>query len=198
MRRRHALLLFALLLTARTAAAQPGATSPTPSDADTAEPTETTSYASYTLAVDALGIGAIIAGGIAEGPGGRDTDASKVLFGVGFFSAMLASPLVHGVHGHWKRAAASVGIRYGLASVGMVAGIAMSSCDGSHELFCGLSGAGIGMISGLAAASLIDAVFLAGDERPARVARTNRPNRLWAPTVAANQQGVHLGFAAQF
>lgn len=178
--------LLALVLATHTAAAHPHAdTDPHPA----ATPVEETSYRSHTLTVDAIGLGLFIAGAASEGPDGEDTTASGALMGAGLIGSVLASPIVHAVHGRGWRALGSFGMRYGLASVGALVsmGLASSTCD---ELFCEMQYLGAGVVSGLVVASALDAALFTSERR-------ERPPT-WAPTVSAHRDGARVGFVATF
>jgi len=182
MRTVAALLIFATPLVAH--ADPPSLTAPI------APPSiEHTSYAAYTLTADGIGIGALIAGGIAEGPNGRDTTASDTLFTVGMLGSVFATPLIHGIRGHGMRALGSVLLRAGGMGIGMAVGISMASCS-NGDAFCKLDGAGPGMIGGLIVASIVDAAANTDEtvERPAR----------WSPVIAPRSGGGTIGFAAAF
>jgi hypothetical protein len=141
------------------------------------------------LTADGIGIGALIAGGLAEGPNGRDTSASNTLFAIGTLGSMFATPLIHAVRGHGTRALGSVLLRAGGMGIGMAVGISMTSCS-SGDGFCKLDGAGPGVIGGLIVASIVDAAANTDEtvERPGR----------WSPVIAARSGGGTIGFAAAF
>ena len=65
-------------------------------DDPTAEPSpaaeRVTSYRKYTLTADVLSLSLMVAGGLAEGEGGRDTAASNTLMGVGSMGEAFATP----------------------------------------------------------------------------------------------------------
>lgn len=145
---------------------------------------ETTSYWKTTAAVDAVGLGLLVAGGFAEGEGGRDTEASNTLFALGGATVMLGAPLVHAARGHGGRAVKSVLLRGGLAGVGMM--LAMGANSGCEGFLCGLDYVGYGMFGGLVVASIVDASM--------NTTERVRPPR-WTPQVAASADGVRVGAA---
>jgi hypothetical protein len=210
-RMRHAAFAFVLLLCAsRAVSAQPGAQRAEPLAEPAAEPPA--SYATTTLAVDGASLALVIAGAMTETTGGRDGGASPAMLAAGVLGISLGSPIVHAAHGHWGRAGASLGLRYGLATVGALAAVQLTSCDTTRDSMCKLGGASLGVLFGLAAASLIDGMFQTGaaderrdqradrhvDERADGRAATRAPRRSWIPTVAAAREGVHLGLATLF
>lgn len=145
---------------------------------------ETTSYWRTTATIDALGIGTIIAGGLAEGEGGRDTPTSNALIAIGGLTATLGAPLVHLARGHGERAIGSLLLRGGLAGVGMVVGVgANAGCEG---FLCELEYIGYGMIGGLVVASILDSALLTTE-------RSWTP--AWTPQIAASAEGVRVGAA---
>jgi hypothetical protein len=172
-------ILLAFTLAARTAAAQPGHTD---------RPTETTSYAGYTLAADATSLALLVGGALSEGENGRDTGASNALFTAGALGAFFGSPIIHSIRGHRDRAMGSFGIRGVFASAGMYVGLIMAAgCEG---LLCELDGIGPGVFGGLVVASLIDAAFLTTEIR-------ERPPT-WTPQVSASSEGARIGIAGTF
>lgn len=124
------------------------------------------------------------AGGLAEGEGGRDTEASNALFAIGGATTMLATPIIHIARGHTERGVGSLLMRGGLAGVGAV--VAFAANSGCHDgessqgildddFLCELDYVGYGILGGLIVASAIDAAFMT-DERSAR-AGPRRPGR---------------------
>jgi hypothetical protein len=160
--------------------------------ADDEEPdTVVTHYHHLTLGVDAVGLAALVAGGMAEGPGGRDTSTSNTLFTIGALGMTLGAPAVHLAKGHGVRALGSLGLRAGLASAGMFVAVAANTCDPDKEFLCELDYIGYGFLGGLVVASVIDAAVNT-EERVPRHAAT------WAPTVSATHDGARVGFVAAF
>ncbi|MEO5768459.1 MAG: hypothetical protein ABIS92_08915 [Polyangia bacterium] len=76
----------------------------------------------------------------------------------------LASPVVHGIHGDPGRGVGGFLIHVLSPIAGAVVGVAIdrSSCSSGEE-FCGLAGAGLGLLGGMIAATVIDAAVLARD-----------------------------------
>ena len=187
--------LLALGLAVSSARAEDPAPRPAPGSAPgpaltpTRDRTRVTSYRRYTLTADVVSLGMLVAGGLAEGKDGEDTALSTNLMAVGSMSVMFATPIIHGIRGHFGRSLGSLALRSGLGAIGGSLGFAMADCRGSDELLCGLDLVGPGVLLGLAAASLIDAAALT-DERDGRTG--------WAPQLAVTHDRVQLGVAAAF
>jgi hypothetical protein len=190
--------IFASLALPVVARAEPPSLTPplAPRTEPAGEPTAEAepSYRAYTMTADALSIAAMAGSFAAEGPNGRDSNASAGLLVVGMLGGAYASPIIHGVHGHGSRAIASWLIRQGAMGVGMIVGVETASC-GSDAFLCGLDRLGPGALGGLVVASVIDAAILhdRGDDHPARATGT-----AWAPVVAPRSGGATVGFAAAF
>ena len=150
-----------------------------------------TNYRHLTLGVDAVGFAALVAGGFAEGPGGRDTPTSNALFTVGAIGMTLGSPIIHLARGHAKSASASFLLRAGLAGAGMYVAVAANSCNSEEEFLCELDYIGYGFLGGLVAASVLDAAFNTEERMP-------RSGSTWAPTVSATHDGARVGVVASF
>lgn len=131
----------------------------------------------------------MVAGGLAEGEGGRDTQASNTLMASGFFGALLATPIIHGVRRHPDRALASFALRTALSSVGGYIAVSTANCHDDSEMFCGLDRLGPGFLAGFVVASLIDAKTMTTERRPAPT---------WTPMVGADPHGVRLGLSGSF
>jgi hypothetical protein len=147
-------------------------------------------YGWQTLATDGAAV-ALLATGIAT--------SSE---GVGFFSAAtfaLGGPIVHLAHGRGGAAAASLGIRVGLATAGFFAGAAMEDCNHSSEGddFCGLEGAAIGLLAGSGVAMILDTVLLAHES-----VRREQPQRTGvlfvSPAVSVTKSSGTVGLAGTF
>ncbi len=180
------LLLAASLLVPATARAD-----------DPDEEEETTSYREYTLTTDLVGLSLLVAGGMAEGENGRDTDASGALFAAGSLTSVFGSPIIHLARGHTGRAVGSFGMRLGFATLGAsVAMMANSDCHHDQpttegallppDFLCELDYVGYGVIGGLVVASVVDAAFFT-DEKVERAT--------WSPQLAATRDGVRVGAA---
>lgn len=161
-------------------------------------PPATESYRLQTFAVDGVGLALLVAGGLAEGEGGRDTQTSETLFTVGSLAMVFGAPIVHGIRGHRERAVGSTLLRVGLAGAGMLVAVQMNSgCgdgdppeDGAlfdDDFLCELDYAGYGVLGGLVLASVLDAAFMTDE--------TVAPAR-WSPQLAATRDGgVRAGLA---
>jgi hypothetical protein len=170
----RSIILIAILLESATAFAQPGE--------PWSEPV-TESYRHQTLVVDGIGLALLVAGGLSEGEGGRDTAASEALFTAGGLTMLVGAPLVHGIRGHRGRAAGSALMRAGLASAGMFVAVSINrGCDG---LLCELDYVGYGVLGGLALATLLDAAYLTDETVETQ----------WSPQLAATTDGVRAGVA---
>lgn len=148
-----------------------------------------TSYASWTLAADGTSVALILAGFVTEGEGGRDTQASGAFMATGFLGAMVATPIVHGIHRRPDRALGSFALRATLGSLGAYVAVKSASCDPEAEMFCGLDRLGPGLLAGFVVASVIDAATMTSERRPA-------PS--WSPVIGGNAQGVKLGVSGRF
>jgi hypothetical protein len=153
--------------------------------------TEVTHYYHLTLAADAVGVATLVAGGLAEGPGGRDTAASNALFTGGALTMAFGAPIIHLARGHAGRALGSFALRSAAAGAGMLVAVAANTCDPNTELLCKLDYVGYGFLGGLVVASAIDAAINTEERVP-------RTTRVWTPTVSASSEGARIGFAAVF
>lgn len=162
---------------------------PGPALTPTRDRTRVTSYRRYTLTADVVSLGMLVAGGLAEGKDGEDTALSTNLMAVGSMSVMFATPIIHGIRGHFGRSLGSLALRSGLGGLGGMLGFGMADCRNSDEIGCGIDQAAVGMVVGLAVASAIDAGALT-DERDGRTG--------WAPQVAVTHDRVQVGVAAAF
>ena len=106
----------------------------------------------------------------------------------------LSAPIVHLAHGDGTGAAASLALHVLAPIAGALIGAQASGCTRSNGDidFCGLAGAGVGILVGAIAATTIDAAALARVRRNDLLASTppRRPTRLLAmPTVAVDPSG---------
>ena len=93
-------------------------------------PTEVDRYSLLTLGVDGLTLGLFLAGAAAEGPGGRDTDASLALMGVGWSGLTLGTPIVHLAMANWKSFGVSLLLRATVPVATAGIAVATADCDG--------------------------------------------------------------------
>jgi hypothetical protein len=149
-------------------------------------------YGWQTLMTDGVAV-ALLATGIEAQSGGV-----AALSGATF---ALGAPIVHLAHGRGGAAAASLGIRVGMATVGLFGGAWMESCS-SHTsedegTVCGMQGATIGLLAGAAGAMIIDAALLAHED-----VRREQPKGTAAlsvsPTVSVTKSSGILGLAGAF
>jgi hypothetical protein len=156
-----------------------------------AEPVETTThYYEYTLTADAVGLALYAGGSMSEGPDGRDTRASSALMTIGVASSFLATPIIHAARGHWGRAGASFGLRYGVGMLSAIVAIKLSTCDQSKDFLCQFDNLGPGLGVGLAIASVVDAATMTEEKTAGPTA--------WAPSVTARNGGMMLGLGKAF
>ena len=146
-------------------------------------------YGWQTLAFD----GAALAMGLLE------TTSSSLRFlgpaAVGTYLA--AAPVVHLHHGHLDRAAGSLGLRVGMPLLGAFIGAGMAGANsGPNTIESGVSsmaGAAIGMTVGIAGASLLDAFFLAREEKVEVIEPRTGMVQSWSPTVGVGPHGGAIG-----
>jgi hypothetical protein len=153
--------------------------------------TSSGSYGSQIVLVD---LGAILVGALAAQRTGSATPI-LVLWSFG-------SPVVHAVHGNPGRGLASLLLHVGLPIVGGFAGVAIEDCshttDGDFN-FCGVAGLLLGGLTGMVAATTIDAAFLAQppDAQPTRLAYGRGMGS--APALAVSPRGdLTLGWRGTF
>jgi len=136
--------------------------------------------------------------GVAAAAGLKSSDAIAVIVPVAIVYD-LGGPTIHWLHGRKGIAAASFGVRSGVPLVGVLVGVVVgSSCN--HEQAgpkgCRSQAAGYGALAGFAAASAIDATFLAFDAPPAE--KRGASSFSWAPLVAPAEGGATLGVVGSF
>lgn len=163
-----------------------------------ADDESTTSYRKYTLATDAVSLGALVASGLTEGQGRRDSVVTNTLLATGVASSLLTTPVIHYLRGHRERSLGSFLMRLGMAGAGaLLAVTANQDCTDTRnvpsdnmlgdDFLCEYDYAGYGIIGGLAVAMALDAAFLT-DERVAA-----EPG--WSPQLTASRDGVRAGVA---
>jgi hypothetical protein len=179
--------LTLVALSASSALAQAPGMSPI---TDRPEPQPET-YRGWIGATSGLSLGLFVAGAMAEGDGGRDTEASDKLFGLGIGGFLASGPIIHAARGNWKSAGASLALRFLVP--GLTAGIAMSvhSCDRDADPFCELDAVGPGWLIGAVAVSIVDTAWLAVKERPPEQPRV-------VPFASASRAGGIAGVAGSF
>lgn len=145
-------------------------------------------YGWQTLLLDTASL-AFLAGGIA-------TDASGN--GEGFFYASVAAyaspPIVHMAHGHVGKAFGDFGLRLGLPLLFVIGGFAA----GGQNIRSQLAGAVVGGLTGLGAASAIDAAWLAR-ETVSVEPTTATGSMTWSPRLALTPSGgASVGVGGSF
>jgi hypothetical protein len=111
-------------------------------------------YGWQTLTVDGLATGAFLATVLLV----DDMDARGLGAGASFTAWFVGAPAIHIAHRRVARGFISLGLRLALPLAG--AGLALATCSGSGEFAC-LGPAMVGITAGIAAPSVIDAVWLA-------------------------------------
>lgn len=153
---------------------------------DPLPPTET-----YSAQIVAADVGALLGLFVIAG----STNQAKLLL-----LPPLAAPVVHGIHGHFGRAALSFALNLSLPAAGALVGFALDSQHcGGEEWFCGLGGFIVGGFAGIASAIVIDAAVLARlpDEDSARGRATS--SHAVTPLFALNRDGgLSLGLGGRF
>lgn len=165
-------LLFMLLL------AMPSVAHADPGSVEHASPpsrttTEHTWYGWQPLLVDASVLGAMLA------------VRSEYVAGAGLGAFAIGAPITHLAHDRWGAALGSLGLRVALPVTFALVG--SSNCTPSEEGNC-MQAAAYGAILGMAAASLVDALALSWEAKPAPV----------MPTASLSASGVTLGVTAVF
>lgn len=187
-------VVIALLASTAIAHAEPPGLTPVAEPAPPASPDLTTeSYRGQVLAADgaALGLGLLaLVNGQASG---RATNTTSLLE-LGAATFLIGAPLVHLLHDRSTHALGSLGLRLALPVLaGFIGSQVHDSCNYPYDGYCDSNGglhAAIGAAAGIIAASVIDAVFLAGgDERPTTT-------RMIATPLAGG--GATVGLAGRF
>lgn len=113
---------------------------------------------------------------------------------------LLASPLIHLIHGHPGRSASSLLLHVTAPVLGILTGFLIGSSTCNSEEFCGLGGAAIGFLGGMIAATTIDAAVLAHNVPLSRPAYRSSLTPIVSVARASTAGGPHgvLGFAGQF
>lgn len=134
----------------------------TPEPAAPAEPTRW--YGWQTLTVDGLATGAFLATVLLV----DDMDSRSFGAGASFAAWFVGAPAIHIAHRRVARGFISLGLRVALPLAG--AGLAAATCSG--DISC-LGPAMVGITAGIAAPSVIDAVWLAYEPINTKPKRTN-------------------------
>jgi len=144
----------------------------------------TTSYARYTLLIDGTSL-AMLAGGRLVG-GDDPTAGPQAVAIIGLIDGMFGVPALHGARGHGERAARSMGMRVGLAGLGMLVQSRVTDCDGFRRCFDPL---GPGVLVGMVVASALDALFMTSEHHDAPALK---------PVAIAVDGGAGFGVARAF
>jgi hypothetical protein len=152
-------------------------------------------YGWQLLINDFVALGAI--GGAAVA-GARGTDAYAVIIPAAIVYD-LGAPTIHWLHQRKAIAGASFGIRAGVPFAGVLVGSVVASCGspGDTATKCRSLGAGYGALAGFAAATAIDAAWLAWDT-PVRSRRGIEAGLAWTPLLLPSQGGALLGLVGDF
>jgi hypothetical protein len=162
---------------------QPVPAKPSPPATASAPAPAEPSYRAITIAVDASGLAMIAGGMLLYRVRGLESTGGHVLVASGGLTAALGTPLVHLTHGRGPRGLASYGIRAGMATMGMLAGMSLGCAD-KQEFLCELTpNLWWGIAGGLAVASTLDALLL------------HSSDSTWAPTVIPTEGGAQVGLA---
>jgi hypothetical protein len=200
---RSSLILVSTLLAASIARADvPGSEDPTQGaeNATTEAMPEPSTvehhYGSETLTADAISAGVMVAGLFLPSTKG-------VVGSLGLGGYVLAAPAIHIAHGNPGRALGSLGLRLGmpvgLGADGVYVGVALvgKECNGIQCFGGFVVGAilgGLGFLSGMVGASVLDGAVLARERVPRSPVRTPALNV--SPYVVPSQQGSSFGLNA--
>jgi hypothetical protein len=144
-------------------------------------------YGYQNLAADGAAFALAMAAGSTE-----NREAGNALGWLSFGTYVLASPIIHGLHGGGVgRSLASGAMRLGLPVLGAVIGGSMASCDGREGCWDDLGGIALGGLIGIGTAIVIDDLALSVEEH-----HVERP--MWTPTVAPSAGGMTFGVAGTF
>lgn len=128
-------------------------------------------------------------------PIGAGVSQSEILGFAALGGYLLAPPIMHGARGRWGIAAASLGLRLGVPTVGLLLGAAVDSesCRGGD--FCVEAGAALGFVAGILGAVALDASLLSFEKVDVDAASDDRAKRrgfAFTPTFTPRKDG---GFA---
>jgi hypothetical protein len=167
----HAIFVAVLVASVPASAEPPGLVPPitTPSAPDPVDPVDRESYRGELVALDGLSVLALI---------------TVPPLGLGTY--VLSAPIDHERHGHTGRALTSLALRIGVPTA--LGYLAWQDTKSDDEGFIVV---GMGILGGMALASLIDIAVLGGpDDAP-------RPPRI-APTLARSEGATMFGLSGTF
>ena len=148
-------------------------------------------YGYQTLIVDSLAVGF----------GFSATNLGSSGVGLSAGTNLLGAPLVHLAHGRPGMFAASLGSRVVSPALGGVTGYAIGAglggCGGGNYCVAPMIGAAAGFLSGLLAASALDAALFAREAKPEEPKPWNGKPTI-APTASAGPTGASLGVGGLF
>jgi hypothetical protein len=146
----------------------------------------------YQLALsDVLALGLFVEGvskfrwclSFGDHPSACDNSESNTLLGAGASVYFAVPPVLHGLNGHWDKAAVSVGIR----SAPVLLGLATSAASKDSPA------AGIALFGGAVAAIFVDDAVLASEEVPRRAGAWSL-----APALDAGHRAASLTLVGSF
>jgi hypothetical protein len=159
-------------------------------------------YGWQILAVDATVV-ATWAGATALSGDVSTRDAGRVLAGVGLAGYLLDGPTLHVAHGQWPTAGLSLGGRVLLPGLGFLLGLAVGATQTATptQEMPALADGGMGLLVGMAAASVIDIAVLPYEKVGAGAAPASAGGLRLQPTASA-EMGAHpracVGLAGVF
>lgn len=138
-------------------------------------------YGGDVLLADGVALGLLVIGGSLQS-GGHDTIGSSLMI-AGLGTYVLGGPAVHLAHDRPGAALGSLALRAGLPVASAYVGASLERCT-PGEWFCGLGGAVLGGLAGMAGAVVLDTAVLAYAPRAeVRV----------SPMVGGGRLGVSVG-----
>jgi hypothetical protein len=114
-------------------------------------------YGWQILAVDGGGQTLAVLLGVTLG----NQDGGAIGLGTGLATYALGGPIVHFAHGNVGKGFGSLALRVGLPPASAFTGAAIERSNCSSEMFCGLTGAALGLVVGTVSAIVLDTAVLA-------------------------------------
>ncbi len=156
--------------------------------------TETKWYGWQILLVDAASLvsGAVLAGA------GNDTAGAGVAVIVGGY--VLGGPIVHWSNGQVGKGFASLGLRLGAPTAGILTGLAFGAALSGGDSEGAAVGAALGFLGGTVAAVVIDSAAFARKTVVVSDEHAARPKVQWTPTAGydAKRQAASMGITGTF